>query len=406
MEIIKNLNDSEETIFLQAIDQNYIKTTENSNQRISQYLQNEDSSYSDFEEYNKNINFNFIEFNDDSNENSPNSKNYSNNENYCNSVFSNESTEAENNLNIPSIKSADGNYSSGSPNIIRKSSVGNDDNKNHINFIDENNLKFTWNFLKEKKFEEKDFSVNFQKVNFKELNISENYALEEKTHLKAKVLINPIKAFLTEEFSNELGLEKEISKIKEKLRKELNNKLISQKKYLDYINFYNRNVASGNFLPSNPPYNLATLNINPDNSLVNNLNLNNSNSFLDNNNKSNEIISELVNQEVNKSMLSLNCGVFISGSSNNNFKDINNNINNNLENKNLKVNQQEQIKCRNYFDLNINNKRSAILNSKWKSNDTVKNNYDDDEPNITLSNFIIISKKTNKKKKYTTIIKI
>jgi len=388
MEIMKNLNDSEETIFMQAIDQNYIRTKENNTQGIQHHILNEEYSYSDSEDNNKNLNFNFIEFCDDSVENSPNSKTYSNNENYHNSVFSCDSTEAENNNSNPSI-----NTSVANNNLIRKNSFTHyDDNKQTIIF------------LNEKKFvEEKNLSVNFPNADFVKAaynnnNINfqiENYnALEEnveKIETQAKKEFNPIKGFLKQEYKDSSALKNDILKQKEKLRKDLNDKLISHKKYLDYVSFYNRNVASGNFLPSNAPCNLTSFNSNNQNSNNSNNSLESSQGFysisaIDKAGKSIEISSSAINSNVKKPLLSLNNNVFVCGSINKN---------NNLNNIN------EDSKINNFNNISIfNNKKTLNSNVNRTNKEIVKSPYsDEDEPNITLSNFIIVSKKVNKKRK-------
>ena len=96
MEHIKNLYDSEETIFLQAIDQNYQNYKITQLEGITQQILNEELINSDFDEENINLNFDFIDFNDDFIPNSPTLKPKKLQKNFSNSTISNESTEGDN----------------------------------------------------------------------------------------------------------------------------------------------------------------------------------------------------------------------------------------------------------------------------------------------------------------------
>ncbi len=435
MEIIKNLNDSEEMIFLQAIDQNYIDKNAKTNEKISPQPLNEDNCLSDIEEYNRNLNFNFIEFSDDSAENSPNSKISSNNENYSNSVFSNYSTDAENNINTLPTLNTENNCNSKyayfiNGSIINKNNVSvSNCNKNisHNANEDKNQLFFSSNEKNDKikisnnfSFEEKNFSVksvNLTNANNSKISFAENYSLEEYN----KTISNLVKRknsidvreeinfetdcnkehknkgdsfknlFLKKDFSEISFLKKEICIQKEKLKQDINQKIISHMKYLGYINFYNKNIAAGsnliNTTNNNTEKKLSVINDNQYDIDINNFDINNQKRkvslkldgpiFISSCLTANKINTYKIEEKSDKNINKVSTLI----------SKIENKINLTSTSNNNNINKSSKNSI-----MNIN------LNNKSKK-EPFKGNSDENHSNIALNNFSIVTKKANKKKK-------
>jgi hypothetical protein len=358
MEIIKNLNDSEEMIFLQAIDQNYLNYKIQSNEGISQQYSPEENSYSDLEDYFPNINFNFIEFNDDSRNDSPCSKPYKINENSNNSIFSNESTEAENNMLNPNNNQIN-NSQIKSFNMINNNSNSNQSScssRKHSLLNTNNNEILQKNFFVE---------------------LSNNNILKE--HKKNSELI---KNFLVSDYSNDQKLYEEIGKYKDKLKKEITEKLISHRKYLEYLKFYNASNrfnqnqnASSPTTPTNVSLNF-NVNFNNNFNQINNINLNNLNlksSFnqqkvsLDVNSAS--FISNHAYSYLNSSynITKMNSGNLINNMSNQSNEKMKNEKNNLQQVESFietkEINRLETIKENNIVEKNQEINKNVILSS-------------------------------------------
>lgn len=396
MEIFKNINDSQEMIFLQAIDQNYIDHSIDSNSKINKHELNEDYSYSDIEDFHPHINFNFIEFSDDSVSNSPNSKSSAIVENNSTSLISNDSTEAENNntsTHIDYTSKCKKNSSKSQTENTLSTTVSsmitsrfNQQSFTNINNFDSLQLRANLEMIPQKKlsvnfFESLDIPNNLSsqdevfdisimnKIDFKKVDDNEiQYVIkpDKSTLLQEQIImvsenlgtrpqenITKIKDFLALNLKNYDNLNNDINILKEKIKKEIKEKLVSNMKYFEYLKFYHMttNRINASVINNNP---IKTNNVMINHAIPNkpSLSLNstmfvshlNKNKTFATNNKSNVENSNINNTDMisNENCNINSIGVISNDNNNKNTNDLKDSKIFYMNSKNKKDKKQEQ----------------------------------------------------------------